>query len=79
MDVPHSKEHTEKLQTDRCRRETMERQPLWSTVGLSVIVICCIGTIYDIRMRTNEIPTGLINIAVVAVTALAMSAGRRRT
>jgi hypothetical protein len=60
------------------RRETMERQPLYATLGLTLITLCGIVSIVYVRVKTNEIPAGLISITSTAVTAIVMSAGRRR-
>jgi hypothetical protein len=63
---------------ERCRRETMERQPLWATLGLILITVGGIIAIVYVRVKTNEIPAGLVAITTSAVTAVVMSAGRRR-
>jgi hypothetical protein len=60
------------------RRDTMERQPLWATVGLTLIVLSGIAAIVYVRVETGEIPAGLVAITSTAVTAVVMSAGRRR-
>jgi hypothetical protein len=60
------------------RRETMERQPLWATVGLTLITLCGIASIVYVRVKIGDIPAGLIAITSTSVTAIVMSAGRRR-
>jgi hypothetical protein len=62
----------------RCRRETTERQPLWATLGLIVVTIVGIIAIVYILITTREVPGGLVAITTSAVTAVVMSAGRRR-
>jgi hypothetical protein len=56
----------------------MERQPLWATVALAVIALSGIMAIVYVRVKTGQIPAGLVSITSSAVTAVVMSAGRRR-
>ena len=60
------------------RRDTMERQPLFATIGLIAITLTGLVAIVYVRVKTSEIPAGLVSITSSAVTAVVMSAGRRR-
>lgn len=64
--------------TDQERKQTMERQPLWATVALTVITVAGIAAITYIRLKTQDIPAGLIAVTSSAVTGVVMACGRRR-
>ena len=60
------------------RKQTMERQPLWATVGLAVVSVGGLAAMVIVRVYTDEVPIGISNITTAAITGLASAAMRRR-
>lgn len=63
---------------DPQKQQTMQRQPLLATMGLIVVTVTGIVAIVVVRLKTADVPAGLIALTASAATGLAMASGRRR-
>lgn len=64
--------------TDPQKQNTMQRQPFLATLGLIIVTVAGIVAIVVVRLKTADVPAGLIALTASTATGLAMASGRRR-